>query len=370
MLGRNFRLAPCISAHARHAVFPAAGEAVRLPGLRRTWEDAVLVPMPGMLLTRELFHRINLQDALGVKAVDEDLGEHVVRHSSSPTEAARAVITGLDANHRGAAAVLVGHSYGGYVALDMARHFPRRVAGIVLIATQCRGDTAGASLRRQKMVSFAREAGVERLLEKLLPSLLSGWAQRDEAIVQAVRKMAHAVGVDGFARQMAACMQRGDQRGTLAGLPAHVPALAVGGGCDGLVPPRTLVEMRSLLQEREAALATKSVFEPAQLAPWQVSSHGRCGHLVPLEQPGMLGDAIAEWAEAARTHAANTSMTPSSCRARITDAEGQCASFPTAAVPPKSTTSMTATLSRQAASAAGGRMVAAAAAAISVACPA
>lgn len=260
------------------------------------WHDAVTVLLPGILLTQEMFEAANLSNALGLPGWGHGLSEQVVAQSTSVASAARAIVNGLDSTKPGSRALLVGHSYGGYIAMEVARLFPERVAGMVLISTQARADTDGAKRRRQDMAKFARKVGVDGLSKKICPSVLPGWKQNDTATLGALRRMAHEVGVDGFVRQMEACQRREDQREALLALPAHIPVLALGGNHDLIIPPRALAEQREILKRREKAHGMRT-------APWSARGLAHCGHLIPMEQPEILHTLVGDWAKAARSHA-------------------------------------------------------------------
>lgn len=262
---------------------------------RAVSNDAVVVPLPGMLLTRELFEGARLDDAFAghARSVDAELGETTIQSASSIGEAADSLIAGLERRHAGAPAVLVGHSFGGYVALEVARRAPSHLAGLVLLSTQCRGNTQGAAARREKQVGHARSAGIPKVIDSLLPALLSPKAREDEAVVDAILRMAESTGVDKFARQMQASINRADYRCTVQGLDPSVPVLVVSGGRDRLTPPQCTWELAKMLKAREeAALA-----QTQQPAPWGVRSHAESGHLLCLEQPDALHDYLATWAD-------------------------------------------------------------------------
>merc|ERR1712046_353561 len=111
---------------------------------------------------------------MGDVTVDGELGESAVFNAPSLNEVAEIVVKGLDMHHGSASqALLVGHSYGGYAALETARRFPDRVAGLILVSTQCRADTVGATARREAQVELARRVGLRTLLGSLRPMLLS-----------------------------------------------------------------------------------------------------------------------------------------------------------------------------------------------------
>src|SRR4051795_8687937 len=55
---------------------------------------------------------------------------------------------------------LAGHSMGGYVAFEIMRQAPQRVAKLALINTRARPDTAEATARRQAMMARAAGGGL------------------------------------------------------------------------------------------------------------------------------------------------------------------------------------------------------------------
>ena len=55
---------------------------------------------------------------------------------------------------------LAGHSMGGYIALEIMRQAPERVAKLALINTQARPDTPEATARRHGQMARARSGGI------------------------------------------------------------------------------------------------------------------------------------------------------------------------------------------------------------------
>merc|ERR1719313_1227828 len=100
-----------LNAHNRAISVDSRASAVSLSPRRspfgnqvRALQGSVVVPLPGMLLTKDLFRASNLDDAFSgyASAVDEKLGEDCILSSSSTREAAESVITGLERRHNGA----------------------------------------------------------------------------------------------------------------------------------------------------------------------------------------------------------------------------------------------------------------------------
>ncbi|MDC1294298.1 alpha/beta hydrolase [Candidatus Puniceispirillum sp.] len=148
--------------------------------------------------------------------------------------------------------VPVGLSMGGYVALEMARLAPQRMAAMALLSTNCRSDSTESQRQRQQVIAQAKHKGFQGVTRHLMPRLLSEAALQDEAIVADVLAMAAGIGRIGFVQQQAAIMGRRAQDDTLAGFTA--PALVLCGNLDVLTPPKLSIEMAGLAPQAELCL--------------------------------------------------------------------------------------------------------------------
>lgn len=277
----------------------------------------VVVPLPGMLLTQDLFKAAGLDQAFSgyASAVDAKLGEDSILSTSSIHEAAESVVSGLESRHDGALGVLIGHSYGGYVALEVARRAPQCLAGLVLISTQSPGDTKGAAARRQQQVELARTEGISKLINGLLPHLLSPKAQQDDATVEMVIHMAERTGFGHLKQQMQACIERPDQRGTLRDLDPRIPVLVISGAKDKLIPPRCARELASELKARDATARERCT----GIAPWMVRTHMESGHLLSMEQPEAMHYYLSSWADEVHLHNCKVAMEAAAGAAATSD---------------------------------------------------
>ena len=66
---------------------------------------------------------------------------------------------------------LAGHSMGGYIAFEIMRQAPERVAKLALINTQARPDTAEATTRRQGMIARAERRRIPRRARRAVSRL-------------------------------------------------------------------------------------------------------------------------------------------------------------------------------------------------------
>jgi pimeloyl-ACP methyl ester carboxylesterase len=170
---------------------------------------------------------------------------------------------------------LAGHSMGGYIAFEIMRQEPERVAKLALINTQARPDTPEAMTRRRGMMARAQNGEFRAVLDELFPGFVHSSRRGDAALRQLVHDMGDDVGPEAFIRQMTAVMNRPDSRPTLATIKC--PTLVLTGDEDNTIPNSLSVEMA------DAIHGAKLVILPG------------CGHLPQPEQPQATSDALAEW---------------------------------------------------------------------------
>ncbi len=103
---------------------------------------------------------------------------------------------------------LAGHSMGGYIAFEILRQAPERVAKLALINTQARPDTSEATTRRHGMISRARSGEYRAVLDELFPGLVHPLRLQDAALRQLVYDMGDDVGPEAFIRQQIAVIGR------------------------------------------------------------------------------------------------------------------------------------------------------------------
>ena len=161
--------------------------------------------------------------------------------------------------------VPIGLSMGGYIALEMARLAPGRMAGIALLNTAYREDTPEKREQREATIKMADSDRFRGVTRHLMKSFLSSAALADEALVARIIAMAEEVGRENFVLQQRAILGRRDQSDTLRGL--DVPALILCGSLDVLTPPQISEEMAALAPQSELVILEG------------------IGHLSPLEAP-------------------------------------------------------------------------------------
>jgi len=170
---------------------------------------------------------------------------------------------------------LAGHSMGGYIAFEIMRQAPQRVAKLALINTQARPDTEEATERRRSMMARARSGQYRAVLDELFPGFVHPSRRDDAALRQLVHDMGEEVGVEGFVRQQTAMIGRVDSRPSLAWIKC--PTLVLTGDEDNTIPNSLSREMADGIH------GAKLVILP------------NCGHLPQPEQPEATAAALVEW---------------------------------------------------------------------------
>lgn len=168
--------------------------------------------------------------------------------------------------------VLLGHSLGGYVALQAVLAAPQRVAGLALVSTSARPESAEAREGRTQLVADARSdfaAVVSRLARAALAR-----AHRP-ALLAPVEAMMLAGGFDRFEREQHAATTRPMVADRLPEIAC--PCLVVTGPEDLVIDPAASHELA-------AAVAGSHLVELAG-----------CGHMPHLEAPGEFVSALRGW---------------------------------------------------------------------------
>jgi pimeloyl-ACP methyl ester carboxylesterase len=171
--------------------------------------------------------------------------------------------------------VLMGLSMGGYVAFELMRQAPERVAKLALLDTTARPDLPEQSEARRRQIEITRNGRFDTIADLLFPKFVAAARHADDALREIVRTMARDTGGDAFVRQQTAIMGRPDSRPGLSAI--RCPTLVLVGEDDALTPP-----------DRAAEIA-------AGIANARVVTVPRCGHLSTLEQPDAVTRALAEF---------------------------------------------------------------------------
>jgi YbgC/YbaW family acyl-CoA thioester hydrolase len=176
-------------------------------------------------------------------------------------------------------AVVCGISMGGYIAFELLRRHPERVAGLVLANTRAEPDDAQAKKRRDAMIKLVERGGPEAIIDQMLPKLLAPSSLTAmPQVVEHVRTMIAGNPKPGIIGALRAMRDRSDSTDLLP--QVSVPTLVVAGREDQL-----------LAAERSRMLADAIPGAQFTLIP-------EGGHVAPMEQPVATSRVVAEFLEA------------------------------------------------------------------------
>ncbi len=140
--------------------------------------------------------------------------------------------------------LLLGHSLGGYVALEAALTAPERVAGLILVSTSARPETVAARQGRAELVAAA-QADFLGVTARLARAALAR-ENRARCIGQ-VEAMMLAGGVARFAREQAAATARPVFSDRLSSIAC--PVLVISGSEDAVIATEASDELVAMLPQ-------------------------------------------------------------------------------------------------------------------------
>ena len=170
---------------------------------------------------------------------------------------------------------LAGLSMGGYIAFEIMRQAPDRVAKLALLDTGARADTAEQTERRHVLIAKAKAGGYAEIPELAYPLYVHRSRHSDTALKSIVRMMAEETGLDGYLHQQQSIITRPDSRPSLSAISCKTLVL-VGEG-DEATPPDLAREIASGISGSRLAVIPGS------------------GHLSTLEEPEAVNRALTEW---------------------------------------------------------------------------
>lgn len=171
--------------------------------------------------------------------------------------------------------IVIGHSMGGRVALEMARQAPARCIGLVLMNTGYRGLGDGETPRRMAQVEAVQAGGVEAIVDSWLAGMIAPRTQDNTILMQSMRTMVLRSSSDSFAKQIQALINRPDATDILSQI--QCPTLLMSGEEDRWSP---------LSQHHEMA---------QHISGSEVAAIAAAGHMAPFEEPEACTASILEW---------------------------------------------------------------------------
>lgn len=170
---------------------------------------------------------------------------------------------------------LVALSMGGYIAMEIMREAPERVAKLALLDTNSRPDGQEQAERRRFLIDLTRKRGFTKVPHLLYPGFVHEDREDDEELKAIVVEMASDTGAEAFIRQQTALIDRIDSRPRLGEITC--PTMVLVGDGDRLTPLEISREIHEHIPGSELVVIEG------------------CGHLSPLEAPGPVTRALRDF---------------------------------------------------------------------------
>lgn len=172
--------------------------------------------------------------------------------------------------------ILVGHSLGGYIALEICKKYPSLVSKLVLMNTTPFSDTKERKNEREKVIDFLQRKGVEDYARGLIP-LQMAKDNRHKSVIEKLVDQAKTYSVDQLIALIQAMKNRADSSSLIRECP--VPLLFLMGERDSMIPQETRRQIREL-SEKVRMVTIKN-----------------CGHIIPAEKPNLSSQTIINFFE-------------------------------------------------------------------------
>lgn len=171
---------------------------------------------------------------------------------------------------------LAGLSMGGYVAQEIMRQAPERVARLALLDTRARAEVPEETARRRELMELAQRGhNFTPVTNRMLPLMLHESRLKDAPLIQIIREMAQRTGIEAYLRQQNAIIARADYRPMLPSVTC--PTLVLCGRQDRLTPLENSEEMARTIPGAKLVVVED------------------CGHVSTLERPAEVNRALRTW---------------------------------------------------------------------------
>lgn len=171
--------------------------------------------------------------------------------------------------------MVIGHSMGGRVALEVAVRAPGRVVRLGLLDTGAGGPGEAEAAGRMKLVDLARGQGMAAVAREWLPPMLAPANRVNQGLVGGITEMLERCTPDIFAGQQKALIERSDRTTFLSAIAC--PTFIAAGSEDEWASPAQHGEMAEAIPNATLRIIAGS------------------GHMLPVEAPEALTELLVDW---------------------------------------------------------------------------
>ena len=176
--------------------------------------------------------------------------------------------------------LLVGHSMGGRVALELCKRAPGRVSKLGLFCTDYRGhspDDEGEQASRSLLLSLAHSEGLRALGRTWAEHVVAPHRRSDRSLISAIADMAARHSIQQLEAEIHAGKNRPDYTADLRAITCST--LICAGGNDTMRPVNVHQDMAAAIPRSRLVVFPES------------------GHMIAMEEPDALSSAMRMWIE-------------------------------------------------------------------------
>lgn len=188
------------------------------------------------------------------------MAEHVLAHSDEPF-------------------VLIGHSMGARVALEVTCLAPARVLKLALLNTGVHAVKEGEAEKRYALIDHAKQQGMAYLIDHWLMPMLAEHNRQQTEIIEPLSEMVLRATPELFQKQIDGLLNRPDAVSSLKNVSC--PLLLGAGAHDTWAPVTQHQDMQKLAPQAQLVIFAEG------------------GHMSQFEDAGTVNQALLEWLQTA-----------------------------------------------------------------------
>jgi pimeloyl-ACP methyl ester carboxylesterase len=169
---------------------------------------------------------------------------------------------------------VVGHSFGGMVALALARIAPERVAGIALVNSSITADSEAATAARVERIAKVEQGGYEQVAQAASARAYHPENQKRDDLIQAREADVAEYGAERYV--------------------AHQKAMASRPGCQELLAQLSIPKL-AVIAEGDVVIPAETQEAVSRACGMQIEKISTAGHMLPMEQPEALAKVLLAW---------------------------------------------------------------------------
>ncbi len=136
---------------------------------------------------------------------------------------------------------VIGHSMGGYIALELAKQFPALVLSVIMVNSTAKSDTTEKKENRKKTIEFLLKHGTETFMESFLPNMFAASKVAEhQVLIQELQSRFKSLSKDALAAATASMKEREDFQQFLK--ETTIPFLFIAGEEDTFFSPESILD--------------------------------------------------------------------------------------------------------------------------------